>query len=220
MEVSTRGANVDAALDCPGADKRLSRSIGPDDIPSHLHIGVGGGVNNSVCVSSLRADGRFDLASEAVDILTGMGEGYWREKRPVTLLYTTGGAALTIRVNDKQLLMSTGCPAWADGAYTLNRFGVELAYDDTLELELDNMNDESAIWLVGVDAESNRVLFATHPLTWRAGADHATTPRIVSSDQSAPIANFRDDLHIDFPGFGITCPDEAATACALRTTIK
>ncbi len=229
ITMSLRGTDVYGTLRSSGIDKQLHRSLNESDIPENVYIGIGGGVNNALTLERISIKGMLNLAAESIDVITGMGEAFWSRKREVTLLYTTGGRAHTITLNDQTVLEVPAIPAWLDEARNLFHHNITLGFGDQLSITLTGMDDESALWLVGVDAESSRILFATHPLTWRVQALQShnsiletdpTTPRIVSGDQSSPIAHFRKALGIDFPGLGITAPDQSARSATLTTTIR
>jgi hypothetical protein len=190
--------------------------VGRGPLPGAAYVGFGGGRENALRIHRLDVDGRIDLHSVEADVLLGMGEEFWGEGRYVKLLYYAGGRFTRLLVNGEPVAEAPVLPVWMPMATAIWRATVSVKYGDVIGFELGKVDDESALFVVGVDVETSRVVLASHPMVWRAtwgdfddawyrtfdSAD-GPMPRIGNGEQDNPMDLYRKELHMEFPGLSL-----------------
>lgn len=214
LELRSRRLKGSVSTDRRTLSMRGKVRSGP--LPGAVYVGFGGGRDNALVIHQLKVDGRIDLHSVETDILVGMGEAFWGQGRYVTLRYYSGGHFTRLLVNGEVIAQSSVLPVWMPMARMIWRASVFLKHGDVIGFELGDVDDESSLFVVGVDVETSRVVLATHPMVWRAvwgefddawydtfdlGEDHL--PRIGNGDQENAIGRYRQELHMGFPGLSL-----------------
>lgn len=211
----------------------LQATTNQESLPNQVYVGIGSGVANTAEVHTLQVSGRVDLWSPEVDVLVGMGEAFWGEGRSVTIHFTAAGRCTRLFHNGEVIGAPTPVPDWLPAARALSWTTRTLHYGDVLGFELSSVTDETQLFAVGIDDETGRVVFATHPLVWRSApgapaADWYSTadlsaddvPRVGNAVQAEELSHLTELLHMPFPGLPITATADGEGKCALKYRVR
>lgn len=234
VTLELRSGRLDGSLETSEGLLEFREKLRHGDPPPVVYVGVGGSRQNTIRLHELRINGRVDLFAETTDVLIGMGEEFWAAGRTVALIFNTGTNPYRLLLNGETIIEAQGTPAWAGMAGMLRRSIVDLHFGDVIGFDMGEVTDETALFVVGVDVQTSRVVLATHPLVWRGRGDKGDNedwfhrfdlrqdkvPRITSHDQSDVMKRFGATLHFPFPGLGITGRPGANLRVALKVQVR
>ncbi len=211
---------VEARLSVAGGVRVVRGRLPDGRDPPWVGVALAGTMNNRLAIDRLEIEGAVDLDSDTVTCLTGLGAEFWGAGRRVTIHYRARGHFRRLLHNGREVARQEALPdIWWPTLGPLHQIALDLARGDVLVFQLDGVDDEGALHVVGVDDTTGRVAFASHPLTWTTtpeppdeawlrspglGSEHR--PYLSVAQDSATLADIEAMLGRPFPGLPIIGP--------------
>lgn len=232
VQLSLKAGRLFGSIDTMDGPRQVEKTVAPGDPPSQVYVGVGGGVLNKVQVDQLDILGRVCLFSSTLTALVGQNKAYWGAGRPVRLYYNAGGTVRRLLINGRDVPETNMTTQPIETQRDLRRADVRLSCGDVLAVELEDADDESAFFLVGVDEQLHRIVVATHPLVWAVAPPDAGDgwfktapaddmhPRVGSGGYAEIQAAIREAIGEPMPGLPIAGPQTAHNRVRFKHQIR